>query len=286
MINIVKLGMNYYSNNLDRKDKNSGLFEASLIDNEMGELQNDNEKCDIEIIINGAISGNEHFEFKSKDSKKIFILSDLQCINNCKGIIDQCDVLFHQVPREGFEFNTIDKHVKQMYGFVPELFFIDRDKSPYKHDLVLFGGNDFEREESIGKFVMSNKTAINPYFLLLYKSYSHKIDTRLDYSEYIKLLSLMKYSLIIARKEYEEIGWVTSRIVEAYDNFVLPFVNKDYDKYSHFSIPSLKVFDYQDIVGQIGRNAYDKKVNQQLIEFYRDKVRVDRGRFKELIANV
>ena len=290
MIDVVKLGMNYYSENLERKDKNSGLFEVSLIENEIEKIWcNDAEKCDVEIIINGALSDNEQFEFKSKDSKKIFILSDLQCMRACKSIIDRCDILLHQVPSDGFEFNSVDKHVEQRYGYIPELFFVERKRAPYKHDLVLFGGNDFERADDVSKFIMSEaygELTINPYFLLLYKSYSHYIDTRLDYSEYIKLLSLMKYSLIIARKEYEEIGWVTSRIVEAYDNFVLPFVGENYDKYSHFCVSSFKVHDYDEIKHKVENNIYEYQKVQWMIEHHRDKIAKDRVKFKELIANV
>ena len=287
MIDVVKLGMNYYSENLERKDKNSGLFEFSLIENETKKVLCDDEKLDVEVIINGAISDDEKFEFKSKDSKKIFILSDLQCMRTCKSIIDRCDILLHQVPSDGFEFNSVDKHVEQRYGYIPELFFVERKRAPYKHDLVLFGGNDFERADSINKFIMSEvdgELTINPYFLLLYKSYSHDIDARLDYSEYIKLLSLMKYSLIIARKEYEEIGWVTSRIVEAYDNFVVPFVNKNYDKYFHFSDNyHSKVSTFYDIFNAVKSDAYGLECKQREIDFYRNKIVNDRKQFKELV---
>lgn len=290
MAKIYKIGKGYYESNLGNKDKNSGLFETDLISKEVRNMSDD-----LVIIINGAIQEKDEIEIKlllSKHCKKIFILSDLQCLNSCLWVINRCDVLLHQVPHERFKFKTIDKHVKQMYGYVPELFFRFSEPSPYKHDLVLFGGNDFEREDDIKNIIFHNGK-IRPYFLLLYKSYKDNIDNRLDYSEYIKLLSMMKYSLIIARKEYYDIGWVTSRIVEAFDNRVLPIVDYRYDKFEHFIyganilLPSNECFSIEIFIKNIiNENFYNNFTSQQLIEENRDIIANNRHKFKELIYNV
>lgn len=275
---IYKIGMQHYDG---KKDKNSGLFELELIKREL--LPHSFEK--INVIINGSITDTDEVAVEKllkNGNKNVFIYTDSQCFVSNLCIASRCDLILHQMPK--FKLFPID--VPQMYGYVPELFFTGKEKVEYKHNLVLFGGNNLRRDIDIRNYAFNENGEIANHFIVLHKDYSTGIDNRLEYSEYIKLLSLVKYSLVIAREEYYRLGWITSRIVEAYDNFTLPLVDHRYDMYGHFKSFMNYVSCGSYLKSLYDRNFYESDNAIEAIAENRAKISEDREKFKEIVLNV
>jgi len=268
-----------------RSDKNSAIKEFNLINAELKGYEKELENTDI--FVGGKLLLAEKKELEgyfsladNKGKKKVFIMSDYNSLIDCAWLHEQCDLVLHQVPTGKMP----GINVKNAYSYVPELFFNDENKIKTKSNIILFGGNDLRREDLFKKYIFDSNGDINDNFLVLHKDYATMKDNRIAHDDYLKLLSLCKYSLIMVREECREIGWVTSRIVESFDNYTLPFVDRNYDKFDHFN--TRKVDSYEEIKCLMKHDYYNLQRSQDMIQLNRENIKSNRNKFKEMILNV
>lgn len=289
---VYKIGMSLYAGGVD---KNSGLFEAKIIRTEFARaFSNIKRAADtgILIIINGALRENEevnvlrmidrHRKVFGLRSKIIFIMSDSIALKTCANVIKECDYLFHQAPFHMFtEFN-----IKQMYGYVPELFYkynLNQDTShayddyDFRRDRVLFGGNNLNRQDKFDAYLNCGRCDV------LKKDYNTGVDERIPYMQYLAVLKEYKYSLMICREEYREIGWLTARLFECLANFVLPIFDVDYDKDRIFAIPDLICRDANDMVYAMDNYRDKEKVFKTLLQMREE---VKSNGFRQLLQRI
>lgn len=282
-IKFYKIGMERY---IGAKDKNSGLYEYNLILRELEKID-DRAKKGTLIVLSGALSKEERSKVKemidychADGAKAIYILTDSVAFDN--GFINKFDVVLHQA------WNHKIKGIKieQAYSYVPELFFTGEvENERYKHDLLLFCGNDTDRQDKIQDY-LRDENGCKPNTFSLIK-YANGKDERIEHEEYLKLLKMFKYNLMICRKDYREIGWITSRLIESIDNWCLPVFDFEYDKNSAYRIPEL-------VIDQNNRRGFTKvylmfknkeeKVTDILIDM-RSKVMERKEKFVETILN-
>lgn len=230
--------MDRYKN---QKDKNSGLYEYNLILKELvkidrlvkkgtlivlGGAMEDGEKAKVEIMID---------ECHLRNAKAVYIITDSVSLKD-RDFINEFDVVLHQAWNQ----NIKEIKVKQAYSYVPELFFTGEvENEKYKHDLLLFCGNDTNRQDKIKDYIR-DENGCKPNTFSLVK-YADGNDERIEHDGYLKLLKRFKYNLMICRKEYRELNWITARLVESIDNWCLPVFDFEYDKNCAYRIPELVI---------------------------------------------
>ena len=274
MIDFYKIGHDNYIHDGVLTDKNSGAFEYDIIKTELKNIEC-NKK--VLIIVNGKFTDNDEENLENLLGKydfKIFIASDIVALTDNKNIIDKCDVLLHQCPN-----NQIDGiMIKQCYSWVPELFYkynCITCTSP-KIDRLIFGGGVRDNEELITSYLNSVPSTA---FLK-----TDKVDNRLEYDEYIEQLSKHRYSLIVSRKQYNKLNWVTARYAEALAVNTLPICDSGYDGSNHFV--SIKVFDADDlrsVVQMFNDNGYYRIA---MLRYMQRKLNATCENFKQLILDL
>lgn len=227
MIDIYKIGKKYYDEELCGKDKNSGIFEYDIIRNELKGIETE---LNVLIIINGKLEKQENDfvlnKMKGYD-KTIFIMSDSIALKTCKQIMNKCTLVLHQRIFGLFKEIT----TKQAYSGVPELFYkyciIPYDKIDFqkKKNKISFGGNDLNRRD---KFEAYNINLDNKKFSVRIKSYEDNTDGRVSHDEYLEELKNCKHSLMICRKEYRNINWITARFFESIAVGTIPICDVDF----------------------------------------------------------
>ena len=237
--NIVyyKIGMERYKNG---KDKNSGLYEYNLILNELEKIDSQVKKGTL-IVLSGALDNAEKRKVEemindchSNGTKAIYIVTDSCAMS--KTFMNLFDVVLHQA----WEQKMKGVKVQQAYSYVPELFFTGEVGSEkYKHDLLLFCGNDTGRQDKIKDYIRDEHGCKPNTFSLV--KYSNGVDERIEHEEYLKLLKRFKYNLMICRQDYRGIGWITARLIESIDNWCLPVFDYEFDKNNAYRIPELTV---------------------------------------------
>lgn len=225
MIEFYKIGSQWYKDS--GVDKNSGLFEANIIQNEL-----ENIKCDknVLIILNGKFYNNDEkvmlLHKMSVFELCIFIASDIIAFKDNIDIIKQCQYLLHQCPN-GTVLQLPNVTITQRYSWVPELFYAYcKQTETTKDNEVIFGGG--VRDNTTKIFNYLNSVPSVAYLK------TETTDTRLPYKEYLKELSKHRFALVVARKEYEQLHWVTARYCEAIANDVIPICDAEYDIDNHF----------------------------------------------------
>lgn len=219
MINVYKIGLKWY----DEVDKNGGLFEYRIIEEELSNIITDQR---VLVIINGKFFEDEEtslLELIKCYNTTIFIATDIIAFENNSKIIEASDYLLHQSPLVLQQFY----YKPQLYSYVPELFYryVTADTS-VKNNKMIFGGGVRDNEDLILEYLQAVPSTA-------YLKTAEK-DNRISYNEYLKELAKHKYSLVISRKAYQKIGWVTPRYVEALALNTLPICDYNYDKFSHF----------------------------------------------------
>lgn len=264
---IYKIGQDLYNNG----DKNSGLYEYNLIADAVSKSFVE----DTLVIINGKISKSDEFELEEllKTHKhKIFISSDAISFDTNINIINECDVLLHQCP-----FNKIS-HVKskvwQHYSYVPELFYKPFDKPISQDNLLLYGGG--LRNDKVLEYLSSV-----PSKSLLKTS---ELDNRLNYLDYLDEAMKHKFTLIISRQDYIELGWVTSRFIEAAGCWNYPIVDIDYDRHQYFG--ASKIVSMNDLVDRINKLSNNEYERESRIKYYRQRFAKDKHNFRKLIEEL
>lgn len=285
-MDLYKIGLGYYDNEL-KSDRNSGLYEYDMIAKALKNCKV-SEKTNILIIVGGK-PNEDDFRFLNRRlksnlyKKKIFIATDFNSLENCKEFIAQCDALLHQSLKT---LNCVPHYIEQRYNFIPELFYTnDVEKPKHQMDMVIFGGNNLNRQDKINEYIFDSEGKIRNYIFSLYKDYNTGEDIRLDYKSYIKLTRMFKYSLIIVRKECRECHWVTSRFVEAISNWNFPLVDFEYDKSDHFEFYE-RVHDEFEVWKTMlyyGCNECDRL---NVIRKYREILNKNKNKFTEVIEDV
>ena len=224
MIEFYKIGSQWYKDS--GVDKNSGLFEANIIQNEL-----ENIKCDknVLIILSGKFynkAENDALLAKLSDfDTRIFIATDIIAFQDNIDIIERCQYLLHQSTRKNILNNA---NVIELYSWVPEIFYTYcKQPNTIKDNKLIFGGGVRDNESKILDYLNSVPSV----------SYlkTETVDNRLQYKDYLKELSKHKFALVIARKSYEQLHWVTARYCEAIANDVIPICDGNYDADNHFN---------------------------------------------------
>lgn len=223
---IKKLGLDYYRNNAD---VNSGYYEYLLIVDALKGVKNID---DVIILIGGAITDKENEQLsemlQASKMTKIFIATDLYCLDKCSKIVGLCDYVlgqFHCLP------SKYDWLKNYSYNYVPELFFkYNKVVDKIYKDVLFFGGglND-------GRNITLKKYH-DECFMQCFVKHGN-VDNRLPYDKYYDTAMAYKYHLIIARDLYTKYNWVTSRYVECISMGSVPVVDISYDADNHFKIP-------------------------------------------------
>ena len=235
MIDIYKIGHRNYIKDGVLVDKNSGAFEFRIIREELHYV---NCNKQVLIIINGKFVDDEE-EFVQEQLQhydiRIFIASDIVALTDNKSIIDKCDILLHQCPNNKIDSVSIEQH----YSWIPELFYKynENTQNHAKIDRLIFGGGVRDNEKLITSYLNSVPSTA---FLK-----TDAVDNRLNYDEYMQQLAKHKYSLIVSRKAYSELNWVTARYAEALAVNTLPICDSEYDNSNHFY--SIKVYRDEDL---------------------------------------
>lgn len=272
---VKKLGMSKYKG----QDRNSGLFEANMIASHLSEI----ESKDTIVVINGLYDDCDKEWFESIKGKKriVFVLTDISCLEKNKELIEYSDLVLTQTIEE-----IKDIKCRQTYGYVPELFYEDRKIARNQSNVCVFGGANTGREDLFKKYIYNSNGDLNDRIIAICKEYNEdgtiKYDDRLDYNSFISLVSFCKYSLVIARKEYNELGWVTSRFVESVSNNCLPVCDVLYDKYKHFG-KKVVVDAYYELVDLMDFYNLHENFRIAMLNTFRERLEKDKYKFVKII---
>ena len=261
MIDFYKIGLDFYTSNDVVLDKNGGLFEYNIIREELKDISI---LSSMLVIVNGKFSSEiEELNLLSKLKTYdivIFIATDIIALSENINIIKSCDYLLHQCLYLDFpEFS----HLKQYYSYLPEAFFKYTVRRPQlKESKLIFGGG-----------YRGNKTAITRYLNAVPSKAFVKdktSDTRINYEQYLDEVAKCKYSLIISRKKYQKLGWITPRYVEALANRTLPICDRTYDRHNHFQ-NSIKIRTPSELKKQVEefencQESYDNAINHMITD--------------------
>lgn len=288
---IYKIGMKVYEDRL-QQDKNSGTYELQYIHNALNSIAQTIVETNTLIIVGGKLFDEDTeklAEIMPQYDIRIFVATDSVNFLTCNDIINQCDYILHQSPRPIPELIPQFGEDRQMYGYMPELFFVPLAKAEHQKNMAIFGGNNLRRMDMFEKYILDADGSFNEGIFALYKnSGGDAEDMRLEYSSYINLARLFKYNLIIVREEYRPIGWVTSRFVEAAACWNYPLVDETYDKYGHFTNASGsgKVSSYEEMLSTMKYFNEHEDERLRLIGQMREKIMMNCNKFVEVIYNV
>ncbi|WP_291632233.1 hypothetical protein [Clostridium sp.] len=286
-IETKKLGINYYIHDGKAVDKNGGLYEYGLIKNALIDLE-PRLSNNVYILVNGLVESQEDEieiinQKKAEGAKVFFIMTDTMALETSADIINNCDILLHQMPMNSFKQFI---HIPQFYSYVPELFYKRKLEFCEKEKKLIFGGNNNGRDGKLKKVLVGDGS--EKLIDLFVKSYDVDgqviSDNRLPYDEYMHQLETHEYTYVVARELYNKIGWVTPRFIEAIMNGVYPLVDSEYDKTNHFAYGFERVEDYQDIQYFIENDLANAKASIKLMAETCKDIERRKDYFRELIA--
>lgn len=241
---VHKIGMKYLEGL--KTDKNSGLYELSKI-KEIASRYNGNK--DILVVVGGSFDEDERLvlmqELEGKYDYKVFVMTDTSALRY-SNFLNAFDLVLHQSVSGLPNVTT-----KQMYGFMPEMFYNERN-IVYKCNLVLFAGNDLNRSEELVKYI-GKGTLKNDGIICLLKSYEGKFDCRIDHEEYLKLLDVCMYNLVLSSNWIYSNNWITARMIEALCSDSIPLVSVRYDTLEFYKHKYSVVSCYNDIRKKLNR---------------------------------
>lgn len=272
MIEFYKIGRQWYRN----YDKNSGLFEANILENELLNIKSNDNTL---IILNGKFYNDKEknylFSLMQNFKIRIFIATDIVALDNNRDIIDNCQYLLHQCPSNDMIANSA---IKQFYSWVPEVFYAysSINTSYNKENKLIFGGGVRDNEYKITEYL---KAVPSVAYLK-----TNTEDTRLEYFDYLRELSKYKYTIVIARNSYNKLGWVTARYCEAIANNVIPICDDTYDKNNHFAV--LRVSSPEELRKLITKlNSSNEKCNS-ILKKEHQKLALRQNNFRNLIIDI
>ena len=274
---VYKIGENYLKKS--GIDKNSGIWELKKI-REIAKKYNGEEN--IFVCVGGLLDEDtkrwvegtlNYHHFK----KSVYIMTDTISLKYLD-LVNKFDLVLHQS-----RWPIEDLTTKQMYGYMPEMFFEERPPAAYKSNIVLFGGNDLNREEEIKRYVYDDNGLIHDGILCLLKSYSDGSDMRIDHDSYIKLLDACSFNLIVSSDWIYKHGWITSRMIEALSCHSIPLVAPGYDCFDWYKHDKTIVYDYNSIRKHL--NGIKDEVVDEFLE--NRKLAEERStKFEEILLNL
>lgn len=260
-------------------DKNSGIWELEKIRNIADKY---NGSKNILVCVGGLLDENtkawlENTIARKYFDKTVYVMTDTISLKYLD-LVNKFDLVLHQsmVSIEGLDTN-------QMYGYMPEMFFEERQPAAYKSNIVLFGGNDLNREEEIKRYVYDDNGLVHDGILCLLKSYSDGSDTRIDHDSYLKLLDACSFNLIVSSDWIYKHGWITSRMIEALSCYSIPLVAPGYDCFEWYKHSKTIVYDYNSIRKHL--NGIKDEVLDEFLE--NKKLAKERStKFEEILLNL
>ena len=276
-IYVYKIGESYLKKS--GIDKNSGIWELEKIRSIaekytgsknilvcVGGLLDESTKTWLENTI-----ARKHFD------KTVYVMTDTISLKYLD-LVNKFDLVLHQSrwPIEGLT-------TKQAYGYMPEMFFEERLPAAYKSNIVLFGGNDLNREEEIKRYIYDDNGLVHDGIMCLLKSYSDGSDTRIDHDSYLKLLDACSFNLIVSSDWIYKHGWITSRMIEALSCYSIPLVAPGYDCFDWYKHDKTIVYDYNSIRKHL--NGIKDEVIDEFLE--NRKLAKERStKFEEILLNL
>lgn len=270
MINVYKIGLQWYTDT----DRNGGLFEYNIIEKELSDIVTDK---NVLVIVNGKLFDGEEDRLLDKMKyydKTIFIATDIVAFDNNKRIIDASDYLFHQSPAilEQFYYKP------QLYSYIPELFYKYVSAKTIGHNgKLIFGGGVRDNEDTIMNYL---KAVPSTAYLK-----TSTEDNRIPYKEYLEELAKHSYSLVISRKQYQEVGWITPRFVECVALDTMPICDYTYDKFNHFN-HFRKVIDGVSLQQLISNWETYPSMYNLMLKYYKDTISKNADTFKNIVMNL
>lgn len=260
-------------------DKNSGIWELEKI---RSIAKKYNGSKNILVCVGGLLDENAKVLLENTIAKKyfdktVYVMTDTISLKYLD-LVNKFDLVLQQsiLPIEGIT-------TKQMYGCMPEMFFEKRPRVSNKSNIVLFGGNDLNREEEIKRYVYDDNGLVHDGILCLLKSYSDGSDMRIDHDSYIKLLDACSFNLIVSSDWIYKHGWITSRMIEALSCNSIPLVAPGYDCFGFYKHDKTIVYDYNSIRKHL--NGIKDEVVDEFLE--NRKLAEERStKFEEILLNL
>ena len=274
---VYKIGESYLKKS--GIDKNSGIWELKKI---RSIAKKYNGSKNILVCVGGLLDEStktwlENTIAKKYFDKTVYVMTDTISLKYLD-LVNKFDLVLHQSILPIEELTT-----KQMYGCMPEMFFQKRLRVSNKSNIVLFGGNDLNREEEIKRYVYDDNGLVHDGILCLLKSYSDGSDMRIDHDSYIKLLDACSFNLIVSSDWIYKHGWITSRMIEALSCNSIPLVAPGYDCFNWYKHDKTIVCDYNSIRKHL--NGIKSEVVDELLE--NKKLAEERStKFEEILLNL
>lgn len=274
---VYKIGENYLKKS--GIDKNSGIWELKKI-REIAKKYNGEEN--IFVCVGGLLDEDTKRWVESTLSyhhfkKSVYIMTDTISLKYLD-LVNKFDLVLHQS-----RWPIEDLTTKQMYGYMPEMFFEKRPGVSYKSNIVLFGGNNLNRNEEIKRYVYDDNGLVRDGILCLLKNYSDGSDMRIDHDSYIKLLDACAFNLIVSSDWIYKHGWITSRMIEALSCNSIPLVAPGYDCFDWYKHDKTIVYDYNSIRKHL--NGIKDEVVDEFLENRR--LAEERStKFEEILLNL
>ena len=260
-------------------DKNSGIWELEKI-REIAKKYNGSKN--ILVCVGGLLDEStkawlENTLARKHFDKTVYVMTDTISLKYLD-LVNKFDLVLHQSM-----FQIEGLYTKQAYGYMPEMFFEKQPLVAHKSNIVLFGGNDLNREEEIKRYVLDDNGLVHDGILCLLKSYNDGSDMRIDHDSYIKLLNSCAFSLVVSSDWIYKHGWITSRLIEALSCNNIPLVAPAYDCNDWYKHDRTIVYDYNAIrkhLNGIKSEVVDEFLyNQELAEKRSTK-------FEEILLNL
>ena len=260
-------------------DKNSGIWELEKIKSIADKY---NGSKNILVCVGGLLDENtkawlENTIARKYFDKTVYVMTDTISLKYLD-LVNKFDLVLHQSVDV-----IVGLNAKNMYGYMPEMFFEERQPAAYKSNIVLFGGNDLNREEEIKRYIYDNNGLVHDGILCLLKSYSDGSDTRIDHDSYLKLLDACSFNLIVSSDWIYKHGWITSRMIEALSCYSIPLVAPGYDCFDWYKHDKTIVYDYNSIRKHL--NGIKDEVIDEFLE--NRKLAKERStKFEEILLNL
>lgn len=260
-------------------DKNSGIWELEKIRSIADKY---NGSKNILVCVGGLLDEStktwlENTIAKKYFDKTVYVMTDTISLKYLD-LVNKFDLVLHQSVDV-----IVGLNAKNMYGYMPEMFFEERPCVSNKSNIVLFGGNDLNREEEIKRYVYDDNGLVHDGILCLLKSYSDGSDMRIDHDSYLKLLDACSFNLIVSSDWIYKHGWVTSRMIEALSCYSIPLVAPGYDCFEWYKHSKTIVCDYNSIRKHL--NGIKSEVVDEFLE--NKKLAEERStKFEEILLNL
>ena len=274
---VYKIGESYLKKS--GIDKNSGIWELEKI-RSIAEKYTGSKN--ILICVGGLLDEStkvwlENTIARKHFDKTVYVMTDTISLKYLD-LVNKFDLVLHQSVDV-----IVGLNAKNMYGYMPEMFFEERPPAAYKSNIVLFGGNDLNREEEIKRYIYDDNGLVHDGILCLLKSYSDGSDMRIDHDSYIKLLDACSFNLIVSSDWIYKHGWITSRMIEALSCNSIPLVAPGYDCFGFYKHDKTIVYDYNSIRKHL--NGIKDEVVDEFLE--NRKLAEERStKFEEILLNL